>query len=807
MTTFLKASKRTFFFLFILLSIFKISVLKAQTNKKVPEIEGIYVHTDRTKYMFGESLWYKAYSVYPYSNLLFSKSNILYVELVSPDDEVVVQNKTILENGLGHGDFILNDSLGIKKPGMYQLRAYTNWNRNFDDHFVFKKNIEILNVLASPNSQPQEASKKSKKEDLKTNAIAENNVQFFPEGGSLISNVNNVVAFKATNGKGFPIHVKGEIYKASNDSLVTFFGTLHDGMGKFILKPKPGEKFYAKLLNSDKKTPIPSSLDQGYALGFRKIRGKNMLIIKTNASTLASQTSASFQIIFKFKGVTYFDISQVISSPTTYLEIPNNTLPEGINQVTLIDASNRPHSERLIYIEKAKDLEVAVTTNKYSYQPNENITVTVSSKNKTGEVALASYSISCVDRNGDESKQYNSNIATHFLMEFDIKGKVHNPGYYFDEANPRRLLNLDLLLLTQGWRNYLWKNLPETKPLKAPFLAEKGISFSGRVKQILGTKAKANNIVTLALFNNGKVEMLSTETDALGMFRFKDLMFYGKTKFVLSSKNEKGKGKGQLLLDKFNRFPLETNSNPQVVKIDTLQDATIKDNILRKYMSFGVMPENVLDEVEILAKKKTEPSQSIYGTPDRTFTFEDERRSFSTIHQLIQVTIPGVQVTGSTIKFTRYNGPAQIIVDGIPWEQEEVAFIQPGDVEKIETLNGASASILGANGGNGVILIYTKEGASNREKTIYHTVKDDIDGFYKARAFYVPNPSEKNEDSSKYAIRNTLYWNPYVHPENNGEIQLKYFNSSVETEVQITLEGLTATGIPVVKKTNYVIEQ
>ncbi len=119
-----------------------------KTKTTPPEIEKVYLHTDNNYYTVGESLWYKAYSVYAYTNQLFDHSKILYVELISPESKIISRNITNLEGGLGHGDFVLADSLGVK-PGTYQLRAYTNWMRNYGDDFVFKKEIQII----TPNKE------------------------------------------------------------------------------------------------------------------------------------------------------------------------------------------------------------------------------------------------------------------------------------------------------------------------------------------------------------------------------------------------------------------------------------------------------------------------------------------------------------------------------------------------------------------------------------------------------------------------------------------------------------------------------
>ena len=58
---------------------------------------------------------------------------------------------------------------------------------------------------------------------------------FFREGGNLISGLPSRVAFKATNGKGYPVKVKGALYQ--DDILVTLLESSHDGMGIFFFTP------------------------------------------------------------------------------------------------------------------------------------------------------------------------------------------------------------------------------------------------------------------------------------------------------------------------------------------------------------------------------------------------------------------------------------------------------------------------------------------------------------------------------------------------------------------------------------------
>lgn len=784
--------------------------LQAQDKKAISDIEKVYLHTDRSIYFMGEDLWYKAYNVRSYNNLLFDNSNILYVELISADSKIIARNKTNLEMGLGNGDFHLTDSLGVK-PGVYQLRAYTNWNRNFGEDFVFKKEIQIIDVFESHSK-----ANKSKFELVQNNAnnIGTQNVikvDFFPEGGSLLENVASVVGFKAVDGNGNPITVTADVFD-SDSELVTSFESVHDGMGKFQIIPNTGKKYYAKIKTQSgtvQRTDLPDALKNGYALSFRNFKGRNIIVINTNPETLALNPNEQLTVVCKSRGVTYFETTQTLTESNLSFELPKDKLPEGICQITLYDSSSKPLSERLVYIEKEHDLDVQITTDKATYQPNEKTTITVTSKSKAGLRKSASFSLSVTDRNGvTEEKDDDSTISSYYLVESDIRGKVHNPSYYFDATNPKRLEHLDNLILTQGWRDFIWKTAPKIND-SVSYIAEKGITISGRVKQLLGEKALVNNTMTLALMNKKYFNIFNATTDSEGGFKFENLMFSGKTGMFLNSRNVKGKFRGELLLNPIEQNPIGISIENKAINWD-ITTRMLVDNVYRKFAAFGVKPENILDEVKIVAKKKSLPPV-FYGIADNSYVPDESVATFTDIFQLIEQNIPGVVATDDSVRFTRFEGAPLFIIDGFEAvDRGQVSFIQPEDVLKIEAVKGATATAYyGEKAANGIISIFTKANTGQHaKKEVFHSIKKDIDGFYTARVFYVPDSAKPNQElDNQTAVRNTIYWNPYVHPDKEGNSTLNYYNTKVETKVKVALEGITATGIPVVKNIFYTIKK
>jgi len=785
---------------------------KAKTS--IPDIEKVYLHTDRNYYTVGESLWYKAYSVFAYNNVLFDNSKILYVELISPDSKIIARNVTQLEEGLGHGDFILSDSIGVK-PGTYQLRAYTNWMRNFGDDFIYKKEIQIISQSKETLVPNKQNSLATKTKNNNTVIVAESkktlDIQFFPEGGSLIENVASSIAFKAIDLNGNPIDVEGTIFDTYG-KIISLFKSSHDGMGKFKIIPEKDQHYRAEISASDNqqiKVDLPVAEKTGYVLSMNVVKGQKVISISTNQETLDKNPEVALTLISSTRGITYSEGSQTLNKTKISFLLPETDFPEGIAQITLYDDKAKPQSERLIYIDKNNDTDVTLAADKSQYQPKEKVNLKIVAKDKQSAPLIASFSIAATDTNGVENSQENSiNICSYFLMTSDIKGKIHNPNYYFNLTNSDRLPNLDLLLLTQGWRDFIWKKRPSIKE-NPDFIVEKGIKISGKVKNVLTNSPKINSLVKMILINKGKSIIQNDTTNVEGKFKFDAIVFSGKTTLMLNAQNEKGKNRGMFDLDSIYDEPIAINfkSNSlfysEKLKIDKFQE-----NIHNKNILFNIPEENRLDEVTIKANKKAKKENSKFGFADYTFVADDKSPHFSSILMLIQFSIPGVTVSGNSVRFSKYNDSALIMIDGAEVEMDELQSVSTDDVARIESINTARAAVLGSKGGNGAILIYTKEGSSNsRRSTVFHSIIKEINGYQEARFFYSPKYDTTSNGTDIPDLRNTLYWNPYIQPDENGNACVSFYNSEADSNVNVTLEGITSNGIPIVVKTNYSVKK
>src|SRR5688572_12205440 len=157
--------------------------------------EKIYLHTDQELYLVGETLWFKLYYTDATLHYPMDISKVAYVEILDADNRPVLQTKVALKSGQGNGSLFLPASIN---SGNYHLRAYTQWMKNFSPEYFFHKKISIINSF-------------KKVDPIAVNASKEFIVQFFPEGGNLISGLNSKIAFKATQPNGRSMSFNGLI--------------------------------------------------------------------------------------------------------------------------------------------------------------------------------------------------------------------------------------------------------------------------------------------------------------------------------------------------------------------------------------------------------------------------------------------------------------------------------------------------------------------------------------------------------------------------------------------------------------------
>lgn len=777
-------------------------------------IEKVYLHSDRDSYFAGDDIWFKAYLIDASYNLLTNHSNNLHVELISPASKIINSRLVRINEGLGHGDLRLSENL---ISGRYRLRAYTNYMRNFEDQLFFNKDITIINSSDTG---------KVLSDSIKY-IINKLEISFFPEGGSLVDNICSVIAFKAIDAQGAGCDVTGEIYSSTGEIITTFKST-HLGMGTFTLKPVSGLKYYAivKNLTGDIiKCEIPGSFPTGVVLNISKTISSVLITINTNAETLPMVLKNDLSITISAHNITLKTIIFRMKSLTNKLILPIIDLPEGIVMLTLTGLDNLPLCERLVYLQNNEDVNVKIETNKSEYKLRDSVSVKISVSGASGIAQEAFLSLSAGENtSATNPSQFPSTISSWFLLESDIRGPLEEPSYYFDHSNPKRCEDLDLLLLTQGWRDFGWKYTNTNYP------PETGFTVSGRLRKFFTNVPIQNSKVNVVILNNQNTLISTVPTDTSGRFRLEGIDITGGARLIVSAIGEKEHLQGLLLLDSLKYLPAKVQENMvqpklllkdnQVIKENIkalIREKEIKKTIRKKYTLSDTI---ALDEVKIIAKRPEEllpphviSSRLLYNIPDNELIITTQLQSYKNAFQVMSGKIPGVHVgqvnylnDDSGVRIRGALGQPLYMLDGmiVPWD--EINSLPVSVIDRIDVLKtAASASALGVRGGNGVISYITKIGGSSTPIPVNYSVNIGFSGYDEARIFYSPEHSSSLESDYKPDLRTTLLWKPYITVKSNKDYFLNYFNADNSTNIKIIVEGITSTGVPVTAKTEYYV--
>jgi len=106
------------------------------------DAEKIYLQLTGKAFNTSEVVWFKAVVANAFDNSPSDISGVLYVELIDPIDEQIVDHKLLkLENGISESFFQLHANYS---EGKYLIRASTEWNKNFGADFIFSTYIDVF---------------------------------------------------------------------------------------------------------------------------------------------------------------------------------------------------------------------------------------------------------------------------------------------------------------------------------------------------------------------------------------------------------------------------------------------------------------------------------------------------------------------------------------------------------------------------------------------------------------------------------------------------------------------------------------
>ncbi|HEX6847933.1 MAG TPA: hypothetical protein VF144_13200 [Chitinophagaceae bacterium] len=769
--------------------------LRAYSGKAYQE--KLFLHTDREFYISGEVLWFKIYYVDGAFHKPGALSRIAYVEIINEKNDPVLQATVSLLPGESNGSFYLPTSLST---GSYTIRSYTNWMKNFDAAYFFEKRITIVNTINTSEAL------------VVTDTINTPVVNFFPEGGNLVNDIQSKVGFTVTDTRGGINNCRGYILDKNGDT-VESFSPMKFGIGHFNFKPLKGNTYKAIVVfpgGIQLTKAMPEAFDNGYVMQLSENdRGQIIINIQRKNNSEAGNTTEQLLLAVHTRQVLRVaeKIQVTNNNYNGELIIDKNRIGTGVVHFTLFNGNDQPVCERLFFVKPSSGISVTVKSDQNIYNSRKKISLTVSAQkdteaNSSINLSASVFKIDELQLTGDAT------IAEYMWLTSDLPNNVESPGYYFsNDANATKAA--DNLMLTHGWRRFKWDDILKGNDSFVKYLPEiNGQLVKGRVTDIRNDQPAANVHTYLSITGN-PFGFYVAASDSHGSVYFEVKNFYGNRQVI-------------------SRPGIETDSLYKVEILNPFADGASG----RKYTSYrlneglkafliqrsiDMQVQNIYsgDSIRNFKEPLIIDSLPFYGLPETEYKLDDYKR-FTTMEEVLREYVTQINVgvrngnlilkLFSTYARDFYRGRLFVLLDGVALsDPDKILTYNPLKVKKLDVIS--NQYIIGPCTFNGVVSFTTYEGNFDGFELDPKLVAIDYNGLQLHREFYSPIYETKEQLEKRIPdFRNTLLWSPDINTDAEGKASLQFYSSDRAGKYIAVLQGINKNGDPVSAFTTFLVE-
>jgi hypothetical protein len=742
--------------------------------------EKLFVHTDKTFYLAGETIWFKIYSVDESFHRPLPVSSIAYIELISKEDKPVMQVKVRMKGGTGNGFLSLPGSI---PSGNYLFRAYTAWMKNFPPDYYYHQTLTVVNTLRGKSPA-----------DSSGHAMAE--IQFFPEGGNLVNGLNSTIGFKISDRAGNGIDGKGAIVNQQKDTIVRF-ESFHNGMGRFQLTPQRSETYYAVLNAGDSMITrkLPDASSEGLAMQLsQQEMGKIKISVHGSEKFANSRVYLFAHTRHRIKNVQ----TAKLDKGEAVFFVNKKELGDGISTFTLFNESGQPACERLFFKRPAENLLIGVKADRENYIPRSQVHIDLATKDSSGAPAIANMSLSVFLLDSLQSIP-KENIISYLYLSSDLKGRIEDPEYYFTHKGAESDEAIDNLLLTQGWRRFKWNDVFKYPKPAFEFLPEtEGPVIYGKLVHKT-TGLPAQNISYNLTVPGPDFAFCNATSHQNGSILFTFKNTYGNNALILQPANPADSDyridiKGAYA-DKYAPFPLSDLSISRVYE-NSLLRRSIGNQVENAYAT-GLKHQFI--------KNTISDSTAFYGRPDLLYYLDNYTR-FVTMEEVLREYVGDVRVRKEGNKFrfrvrnllfnTFFDDDPLILLDGLPvHDASRIVALDPLKIRKIEVVS--HKFFTGPAIVEGIVSVQSYDGAQGATQLDPDAFVLEYDGLQRQREFYSPvYAAEDQQQSPVPDYRNVLLWLPNLNSGQDGRKQISFYTSDMKGKFAVVVEGISPGGFP-----------
>jgi hypothetical protein len=649
------------------------------------------------------------------------------------------------------------------------------------------------------------------------------NLQFFPESGKMVAGIETVIAYKAVDNRGNPVEFDADIID-ENQNIVTHITGNKSGVGKFGFTPQLNQSYKALLTLSGNKYifNLPVTEPKGYILNFNS--DSKVIYVKNNQNNYKSR----HYLLASIRGVVYTSVEAKLDTKALRIPLPFETYPKGVVQITLFDSLFRPLAERLVFNNRPdQKMLIRVETDKKEYRPREKINLTINVTDAAGKQVESSLAMAVVDASKTDSLSNTTDIESYLYLASELKGGIDNKLINLADTTSSGNRNIDLVMMTQGWRNFLWNSIRYSNTLKEMYPVEKRFYIDGTVLNLNNRRPGSDYKLNFFDFKTGYSGIV--KVDEKNSFKISVPFFYDSHIFFIQNRNKKER------VDDLD-FTLDTIPIPVInYRNNELPFVSYKPGYLKTLNEkFAEMKSLNASNIkykylpEVMVKAKSHPR---YSKPDVTINLEKKDPTGKKYQNLFQMiyeefgekafTAIGFGASGNAIQ-------PILVVNGAPMtaascppcydavHYQWVASIPVNEISNVKfyaagseysrfvtpprpaptslSFNEAAPPSFLEKGSPMADIDYLPVISFTTYSNSYRgnpkgAIIFPFQGIYQAREFY--KPDYENNNSKIPDNRTTIYWNPEIKTDSTGKAKVSFYNSDLKGEALIRISGVS----------------
>ncbi|GAB3491294.1 hypothetical protein GCM10027341_04090 [Spirosoma knui] len=753
---------------------------QVDTDRSQTLQEKLFVHTDRSFYLTGETMWFRFYYVDGSYHRPLNVSKVAYLEVLDKDQKAVLQTKVALSDGKGTGSLLLPTALS---SGQYVLRAYTHWMKAVSPEFLFEKTVTIVNPFRKLGLTAP------------TDSLAYD-VQFFPEGGNLVNGLPAKMAFKVVDRKsGRGVDCRGALVSQTNDTLVRFT-SLKFGMGHFSFTPVAGTPYRVVLKDGQGHTvtrSLPQIYEQGYTMQVDEANADQLNVTIRARRSADDTTNPIVYLVGHTRQSVNVAEMRVLQNNEAQFLIPKQRLGEGISYLTVFSGAAQPVCERLYFKRPQANLLIQATSNQPTYGTRAPVTLTLKASDAANKPQAADLSVSVYRIDSLQSGE-GAGIADYLWLTSDLKGTIESPEYYLTHTGADVDSAIDNLMLTQGWRRFRWETVLQPRPTDRKAAPEyAGHVVQGRVMDSRTGKAAADVVLYLSIPGKA-IQLYSTRTDAQGVARFEVDNFYGPKDLVMQTEQPDSLYRVEII----NPYA----ESPALTRLPVFNLAeSVKEEVVARSLAMQV--QNSYHNQYVVQSRISADSSTFYGVPDERYRLDAYTR-FTIMEEVLREYVTAVQprqrdrhfyLRVSNLPYREFfNEEPLILLDGVPiTNTDRLMAFSPLKIQTLDVV--ARRYFLGPSKLSGIVSFRTYKGDLAGFQLDPRQVVLEYEGLQAQREFYAPQyATAKQRESRLPDFRNLLYWNPQVATTQQGQAIVTFPTADQQGTYLVVVHGMTTDG-------------